>query len=267
MTSSAILNGLSTRCLGRSVFCYSLIDSTNSTAKTLAEQGAEEGTLVVADEQIAGRGRLNRRWLAPPGTSLLFSLVFRPQLQAKRIQGLTMVCGLGVIEAIYQLFRLSAHLKWPNDIVLSRRKLGGILTEASTSGELVRYAVVGIGLNVNLDVTTLPAQFHATSIQHELGRRVPRVRLLQEILSAIETRYVRLRAGEWPARDWAAALETIGQWVELHTPTGTWRGLAEGIDEDGALCLRLEDGRSYTVWVGDIVPNQSEKSASADELI
>jgi BirA family biotin operon repressor/biotin-[acetyl-CoA-carboxylase] ligase len=253
LTRSAILDGLSTKCLGRRVLCYTSIDSTNAVARTLAAQGAAEGTLIVAEEQTAGRGRLGRRWLAPPGTSLLFSLIFRPHLEVARAVALTMICGLGVREAIAELTALPAQLKWPNDIMLRGRKAGGILTEVSTRAEHLEWVVVGIGLNVNLPIAVLPAEFEATSLLQELGRPTLRVQLLQQALLRIEQRYMRLQAGQWPAREWSAALETLGQRLQLRTAHGVVQGLAEAVADDGALLLRLDDGGLLKVAVGDIV--------------
>jgi len=253
LSASAICKALRSDFFGQQVVYCPTIDSTNSVAKMLALQGAAEGTLVVADKQTAGRGRLGRRWLAPRGTCLLFSLVFRPGLKVERAQALNMICGLGVRQAIHELTALPAQLKWPNDIMLHGRKAGGILTEMSSRGELLEYVVVGIGLNVNVDITALPAEFNATSIAHELGRMVPRLSLLQEAVRLIEQRYSALRAGESPLADWAAALETLGQRVQVHTGQGLWQGLATGVDDEGALLLRLDDGHLRRVLLGDIV--------------
>lgn len=254
LSAAAICKALRSGFFGRQVVYCPTIDSTNSVAKTLAQQGAPEGTLVIADEQTAGRGRLGRRWLAPRGTCLLFSLVFRPGLKVDRAQSLNMICGLGIRQAIHELTALPAQLKWPNDIMLHGRKTGGILTEMSSSGERLDYVVVGIGLNVNVDISALPAEFRATSIAHELGRTIPRLPLLNEALRFIEQRYSALRAGESPLADWAAALETLGQRVQLHTGQSVWQGLATGVDEEGALLLRLDDGQLRRVLLGDIVP-------------
>lgn len=252
LAPETILDGLRTQFLGRQVVCYKVIDSTNNVAKVLAQAGAAEGTMVIADEQTMGRGRLGRQWLAPAATSLLFSLIFRPDLEAVRVQGLTMVCGLGVRQAIRELTGLPAQLKWPNDILLHGRKAGGILTEAGSTGWRLDYVVVGIGLNVNLDVRLLPAEFNATSISHELGQPISRVKLLQQILWRIEERYLALCTGDWPLAEWANALETLGKWIEVHTAQGNWRGTAEAVDQEGALLLRLENGHVKRVLEGDI---------------
>lgn len=252
LTPQAILDGLRTRFLARQLVYYEVIESTNTVAKTLAHAGAAEGTMVIADKQTKGRGRLGRQWLAPGGTSLLFSLIFRPNLEATRVQGLTMVCGLGVRQAIRELTGLPAQLKWPNDILIQGRKAGGILTELSSIGQHLDYVVVGIGLNVNLDADLLPAEFNATSISQELKQPVSRVQLLQLILLHIEERYVALRAGNWPLTEWASALETLGKEVEVRTIHGTWRGTAAAVDDEGALLIRLEDGQVIRVLEGDI---------------
>jgi BirA family biotin operon repressor/biotin-[acetyl-CoA-carboxylase] ligase len=253
LSVNAIRNGLGTHWLGQAVVCYETIDSTNTLASTLAQQGAVEGTLVIANAQTAGRGRLGRRWTSPPGSSLLFSLVFRPALEMRRVQGLTMVCGLGVRQAMRELTGLPAQLKWPNDLMLRGRKVGGVLTELGAVGTHLDYAVVGVGLNVNWDAASLPKEFHATSLQHELGRPSARIALLQAALLAIERRYLALQAGEWPVREWAAALDTLGQRVELRTGEGILRGLAQGVDEEGALLVRGDDGGTRRVLVGDVV--------------
>jgi len=262
-TAQGIQAGLLTHCLGQHAVVYESIDSTNSAAGRLAQQDAPDGTLVIANQQSAGRGRLGRPWLAPPGTSLLFSLLFRPhastlgrqpvRLPVSRAQGLTMACGLGIRAAIRCMTGLPAQLKWPNDILLSGLKAGGILSELGVSGPLVDYVIVGIGLNVNLDPAALPTGVAATSISSQLGRKAERIALLQTALSEIEQRYAALLAGSWPLEEWASALETLRKPVLLQTMQGPLHGVAEDVDEEGALLLRLDDGRLQRVLVGDIV--------------
>lgn len=254
LSPQAILEGLRTQFIARQLIYYPVIDSTNTVAKSLANKGAVEGTMVIAEEQTMGRGRLGRQWLAPGGTSLLFSLIFRPNLEPARVQGLTMICALGIRQAIRELTCLPAQLKWPNDIMLHGRKVGGILTEMSSTGQHLDYVIVGIGLNVNLQADLLPAGFNATSISQELGQFVSRVKLLQQALLCIEKRYLALRAGCWPLAEWAGALDTLGQRVTLHTAHGTWQGVAEKVDDEGALLVRLDNGRIKRVTEGDIAP-------------
>jgi BirA family biotin operon repressor/biotin-[acetyl-CoA-carboxylase] ligase len=256
LSEQRIVDGLHTCFVGRETVYRVSVASTNTLAMELAQQGAPEGTLVIAEEQTAGRGRLGRRWLAPCGSSLLMSLIFHPQLPPTKVPQLTMICGLAVRQAIREATGLPAQLKWPNDILIRGRKTGGILTEASSLGEQLRYAVVGIGLNVNLTPEELPENFAATSIAHELGRPLPRLPLVHKLLCQIEERYLDLYTGASPVNEWSAALDTLGQRVRLSTPRGSWEGLAMAVDEEGALLLRLDDGQTKKVLAGDIAPRE-----------
>ncbi len=253
-----IAGGLSTAFIGRQVVYYPSTGSTNDEAKRLAGEGAAEGTLVIADRQTAGKGRLGRQWLAPPGTSLLLSLVFRPALSPAQAQRLTMICSLAAVEAIAGVTGLPAAVKWPNDVVLGNRKAGGILTELGISGQRLEYAVVGMGLNVNVDFAAAsePAlaalSATATSLRQELGREVSRLELLWALLEGIEARYLRLRAGWLPHEEWAAHLATIGREVRVSTPQEQVDGRAEGVDADGALLLRTPDGSLRRILAGDV---------------
>jgi BirA family biotin operon repressor/biotin-[acetyl-CoA-carboxylase] ligase len=176
-----------------------------------------------------------------------------------------MICGLGIRDAIRALWELPAELKWPNDITLRGRKVGGILTEVSTSGTNVDYVITGVGLNVNMTPSMLPHDWDATSISQELGRTVARLPLLQTALWQIEQRYTALRNGQWPAQDWAAALETLGRRVELRTSEGTWRGVATGVDNEGALTVRLDNGQSRRVLEGDVVLRDDPRREASRE--
>jgi BirA family transcriptional regulator, biotin operon repressor / biotin---[acetyl-CoA-carboxylase] ligase len=239
--------------LGRQVHYYSSIGSTNDEARRLALAGAPEGTLVIADEQTTGRGRLQRQWWSPPGTSLLFSLLLRPPLPPAQAQQLTMCAGLAVVEAIHSQTGLAVNLKWPNDVIWMGGKLGGILTELETDGERLVYAVVGVGLNVNFSVATLPELLTpATSLLTALGRSTERLPLLLAILSHWEALYRSMLEGDSPYQAWAAHLVTIGQEVRVSQGSKTVEGHATGVDADGALLLRRADGAVERIWGGDV---------------
>jgi BirA family biotin operon repressor/biotin-[acetyl-CoA-carboxylase] ligase len=261
LSAERIIRGSRTEFIGQSiVYCYS-VGSTNEVLKKLAAQGAPEGTLVIADEQTAGKGRLGRKWLAPPGTSLLLSLLFRPDLAASQAQRLTMICSLAIAEAVEGLAGLPVGLKWPNDIFVHGKKAGGILTELGTTGGHLDYVVVGVGLNVNLAVSALPElRGVATSLSEELGREVSRLELLWRILEGIETRYKSLRRGESPREEWAARLINLGHQVQVTTPDGSLAGWAEGVDADGALILRTPDGQCRPILAGDVTLRSSAPS-------
>jgi BirA family biotin operon repressor/biotin-[acetyl-CoA-carboxylase] ligase len=245
---------LGTKLFGQELVCLAVTSSTNDEARRLAEAGAVEGTVVVADHQTAGRGRLDRRWEAPPGSSLLLSLLFRPGLAAHQVQRLTMICGLAAADAVETQTGLQVGLKWPNDITVGGAKVGGILTEIGLSGDKVDYAIVGMGLNVNLEPGRLPGGLlmPATSLSHLMGRRVARLPLLQTLLRAIEARYLALQAGHSPQGEWLERLITLGQPVVVSGAGDSWEGMAEGVDKDGALLVRLADGRLQAVLAGDV---------------
>jgi BirA family biotin operon repressor/biotin-[acetyl-CoA-carboxylase] ligase len=253
LSVESIKRGLKTELIGQSIVYYSSIGSTNEVLKELAAQGAPEGTLVIADEQTGGKGRLGRKWLAPRSTSLLMSLLFRPDLPPGQAPRLTMICSLAIAHAIEGLTGLPVGLKWPNDIFVRGKKAGGILTESGATGGRLDYVVVGMGLNVNLAISALPElRGMATSLSQELGREVSRLELLWRILGGIEARYNSLRRGESPHEEWAARLITLGREVQVATPDGVLAGWAEGVDADGALILRTPDGQRERILAGDV---------------
>ena len=247
---------LRTAYVGQQIEYRARTASTNTVAKLLAGQGAPEGTVVIADLQDAGRGRLDRRWLSPSNANLLLTIVFCPSLRPSEAQRLTMICALATVDAIQTVTGLSARLKWPNDILVSGKKVGGILTELGLRGGELGFAVVGIGLNVNMSQDDLPEELRpvATSLAEELRCDVDREDLLCALLARIETRYDALRAGEAPVDEWMRNLATLGELVTVNEPHGAMRleGIAEAVDEDGALLLRLADGSLRRVLAGDV---------------
>ena len=254
LSPAAIRDGLGTSFVGQQVAYWPQIGSTNEEARRLAGEGAPEGLLVITEFQSAGRGRLDRDWIAPRGSSLLISILFRPEFAAHQAQRLTMICGLAAVDAIESQTGLRAGLKWPNDLVIQGAKAGGILTEVGLEGTRIDSAVVGIGLNVNLDPARLPAglRMPATSLKHELGAQVARLPLLQALLQSVERRYLALKAGQSPHQDWAASLVTLGKPVTVTSAGSVLEGVAEGVDADGALLVRLGDGRLGRGLAGDV---------------
>lgn len=256
---------LTTAWLGRPYLYVPAIESTNDRLKSWAADPAyPSGTVLLTDYQSAGRGRLGRRWEAPPGTSLLFSTLFRPGWPARQGAWLTMLAGPAVAEAVERVTGLTAALKWPNDVVLpvgpaagrEWRKVCGLLLEATldTDGRLTS-AVLGIGLNVNIPAGALPAAATpATSLLAAGGDFVPRRALLIALLETLEARYEAIQAGWSPAREWGERLVTLGQRVEVTAvgATAPLIGLAEGTDEWGQLLVRDDDGRLHAVAAGDV---------------
>jgi len=244
--------------LGANFLYFEQLSSTNDHLLALGEQGAPEGTVVVADVQSRGRGRMQRRWLASPGTSLLMSLLFRPRPPfAFHASRATMLCGLALVEAVTSLTALPVSLKWPNDLILEEggrwKKVAGMLSEIGTAGNEPAFLVVGIGLNVTVPAGDLPRLSpNATSLSVELGRPVSRVALLGHFLECAESLYGRMCLGWDPLSDWRAAISWLGRRVDVHTPTGVVTGIAEDVDAEGALLLRALDGTLSRFPVGDV---------------
>jgi BirA family biotin operon repressor/biotin-[acetyl-CoA-carboxylase] ligase len=256
LSVESIKAALGTAWVGRQVVYYPSVGSTNDEAQRLAEAGAPEGTLVIADYQTAGRGRLDRQWWSLPGSSLLLSLIFRSAFLAPhQAQRLAMVCSLAVCDAVAQVTGLEAEVKWPNDVLVGGRKVCGLLAELGIVGARLTYIVVGIGLNVNVDfggdgVPTLMAP--ATSLKAELGREVSRLAVLAALLRRVEARYERLRTGALPHDEWQSRLVTLGQVVQVTMPGRVLTGMATGVDADGALLVRRADGQVERVLAGDV---------------
>jgi BirA family biotin operon repressor/biotin-[acetyl-CoA-carboxylase] ligase len=253
LTPESVGRDLGTRFMGQQVVCYESITSTNDAAKQLAVEGALDGTVVIAEEQTAGRGRHGRRWLAPAGSSLLVSCILRPSLSPEELPLLLMASALAVAQAIEESTGLLVNLKWPNDILLRNRTAGGILIETGLSGEDVDYAVIGIGLNVNAAMTTIPElATTATSISAELGESASRLKILRALLRCMETEYILLQTGASPASRWTGRLSQLGQQVEVDTPWGREIGRIEEVEADGTLVLLRTDGTMAHVRVGDV---------------
>jgi len=253
LSEAEIIRRLNTRIVGRTLEVHPLIDSTNARAVALARGGAPEGAVILAEEQTAGRGRLGRRWHAPRGSALLMSLLFRPPLAPSQAQRVTMVCSLAAARAVAEVCGLEAGVKWPNDLVLGDAKLGGLLTELASAAGGLEYVVVGIGLNVNLDVTRLPElDAPAASLSAELGRPVSRCEVLISFLQWADELYGRLREGWSPREAWRDALVTLGREVTAATSEETVHGMALDVDDDGALLVRMADGTLRRILAGDV---------------
>lgn len=241
--------------LGRRIHYFRTTTSTQDEARELAEAGVPEGTIVLAEEQTAGRGRLGRAWLSPIGSSILMSIVFRPPLRPHQAHRLTMVASISIAEAIENLTPLSVMIKWPNDILIAGKKAGGILTEIQTVEDRILYAIVGIGLNVNVNILSsslAPLAPYATSLSDELGYELPRFVLLQEILNRLEENYQALKKGTDFREKWISKLYPLGHEVSVITPTGISEGIAIGVNEDGALLLAMPNGEVKIIWAGDV---------------
>ncbi len=213
---------------------------------------AREGLVVVAREQTAGRGRLARRWVSPPG-GLYLSLLLRPDWPLRRAQQLTMLVSLAAIEACREVARVEARPKWPNDLLWQDKKLAGVLTELESNGDRLAFAIIGLGLNVNNDFTASPLAATATSLRMVTGQSWDLDEVLETFLAALARRYQRLREGESPHRAWAEHLEPLGRRVQvLRQGAPPLRGWAVGVTPQGALRVKDDAGVEHVIWAGDV---------------
>jgi BirA family biotin operon repressor/biotin-[acetyl-CoA-carboxylase] ligase len=223
------------------------VGSTNDVALGWLRQGAPAGAVVVADAQVQGRGRLGRRWHAPAGTALIVSVVLKPP---RAVLGrLTMVGAVAIAETIEALGAAEVDLKWPNDVRLHGRKVCGILPEAAWEGDDLLGAVLGMGLNVRVDFTGSELADSATSLEPALGRTVDRVDLLARLLERVDDWQTRADSAAL-FEAWKRRLSTIGQVVTV-SGAGV-HGIAEGVDDQGALLVRTGRGDVQRVVAGDI---------------
>lgn len=248
-----IQHGLKTRRLGRKIIYEETVNSTMDIAFRLGMEGAAEGTLVCAEGQTKGKGRLGRSWSSPKGKGIYMSVVLRPALPPTEVAQLTLLTAVAVCEAIQGVAGVSARIKWPNDILVGNRKLAGILTELSAETDRVHFVVIGIGVNVNTPLSFLPAQ--ATSLKEEARQKISRVELVQEILYLLEQWYERLQAqGFGPVvRRWKELSSTLGRRVRVVDPSGEVEGEAVDLDRTGGLMIRNDNGLIISKTAGDVV--------------
>jgi len=254
-----VLQGLKTRLFTGPVHHFETLDSTNDLAKELAARGAPEGTVVVAETQTRGRGRLDREWNSPPGVGLYVSLVLRPMLPPMELPQITLTTAVAVVRAVRRVAGLAPGIKWPNDLLINGKKLGGILTEMETEIDRIRHVVVGLGLNVNNPGFPPELTATATSLALEAGRTFSRVNLLQAWLEEFEALYGRFLNQGFPEilEEWKGAAVTLGKMVTVRQGPREISGQALDVAPDGALLLRTADGEMVRVTSGEITPGSS----------
>lgn len=241
---------LDTTFIGRHVYYFAQTTSTQDEAKEAALAGAAEGDVYLADEQLAGRGRLGRRWEAPARSSVLLTVVLRPPtpVYAK----LFMVASLATAEAIQHTTGLVTAIKWPNDALLNEKKAAGVLVEGEFEGETPLFALVGLGVNVNAAPQGPGLLYPATSLAAEFGAPVDREQLTRELLGSLERWYQEARTGGPVHEAWRERLITLGKPVTARIGDETLSGTAEDVDGDGRLLLRLSDGALVPLVAGDV---------------
>jgi BirA family biotin operon repressor/biotin-[acetyl-CoA-carboxylase] ligase len=245
-----------TKIIGRDIRVFEQTTSTNDVVEKLARDGVKEGVVVFAESQTKGRGRLGRKWISPANKGLWFSILLRPNLRPPETTQLTVAAATALCRAIAAETGLNPEIKWPNDILVAGRKVAGILTELSAELDRVNYVVVGIGVDVNLGLTELPAELRkqVTSLRIEADRAFSRADLATAILRELDNDYGRLCAGQFAAvaDEWQARCQTIGCDVTIQIGDRRVQGRAESLGENGELLLRTEHGHLERISGGDV---------------
>ena len=244
--------GLRTRIIGRKIHHYETLGSTMEVAFELGLKGAKDGTIVCAEGQTKGKGRMGRSWCSPKQKGIYFSTILRPELHPVDVSKITFLASIAVCEAVREVCDVNAQIKWPNDILIENKKVAGILIELNAEIDSVKFVVVGIGINVNTNLGSLPDC--ATSLKKESGQSVFRVELTREILRSLDKWYLVLRKdgfGSIIAR-WKELSLTLGNMVRIKDSGYSVEGKAIDIDEHGGLVVCDKDGLTVKRMSGDV---------------
>ncbi|MFA5096509.1 MAG: biotin--[acetyl-CoA-carboxylase] ligase [Candidatus Omnitrophota bacterium] len=248
-----ISRGLNTRILGRKVFYFDTLTSTIDKAMELGVKAACGGTLILAETQTKGKGRLGRNWFSPKYKGLYISLILRPDMLPAQAAILTLMAAVSICEAIKTVAGLDTRIKWPNDILINNKKLAGILTQVTGETDRMDFVVISAGINVNNDKKSLPAQ--ATSLKEHRGEETSRVALLQEILRRMEGNYLALekKGAAQVLEKWRRYNTTLGRRVRVYYRHRHIEGEALDIDTDGGLLVRKDNGIIEHIMAGDVM--------------
>ena len=255
VNKEAVKSYLKTAWAGQNLFYYEETDSTNTQAKRLGEEGAAHGTLVVAGQQNAGKGRRGKSWSSPPGSSIYMSILLRPELPPDKAPMLTLVMAYAAALAILEQEDIGVKIKWPNDLVLNKKKICGILTEMSAEVDYINYVVIGIGINANTESFPEELSETATSLRLESGESVCRARLIAGVMERFEQCYEEfVRAGDLSpfAAGYNDILVNCGREVRILEPGRERNGISAGIDNGGRLLVEYEDGTTEAVFAGEV---------------
>ena len=255
VSASEISSRLGTRWAGKTVKYFETVDSTNDRAKKLADEGAPNGLLVVADCQEGGKGRRGRAWSSPKGEMIAMTLLIRPHMRPEKASMVTLVMGLAAARACRRAAGISVQIKWPNDIVVNGKKLCGILTEMGAELNEIHYLVIGTGINVNIKAFPEELTEKATSLYLETGKDISRAQLIQYCMEEFEECYeVFMRTQDMSGliEEYNSLLVNRGREVCVLEPGCEYRGIAKGINQDGELLIETEDGGSRAVYAGEV---------------
>lgn len=260
---------LTTKTFGKQIHYFERIESTNDTALQLAENGAPEGSLIIADSQSAGRGQGNHNWHSPGKVGLYFSVILRPELNSVSFCPFTVCAGIAAAQALTDITGYEVQVKWPNDLILKNKKLGGILLESGAKQKSLKHLIVGIGININQTVQDFPIELRetATSLNIVTGKTFDRLEILSQILAKLEEAYyLFINQGIEP---FIALFEKIDYLLDkkitVNTPRGILGGKAAGIDQTGALLIQPPGKNKLTKIIsGSILSIRSNKIAACN---
>ncbi len=254
IVAGEVKQGLGTRTIGKEIVHFAEVASTNTLAMDLAQKGAVDGTVVIAETQTGGKGRLGRTWTSPRG-NLYVSVVLRPAVPISKAPLITLLGAVAVASGIRRHCGVPAGIKWPNDILLSGKKVSGLLTEMSAEPDRIRYIVLGIGVNVNMDSRALQPEVRrmSTTLAAAMGITVDRTAFLRALLAELDLWYHRFLKGDTEVlAAWKELNVTLGHRVAVSGGGGTLEGLARDVDAEGRLILKLDDGTLRQVAAGDV---------------
>ena len=252
LTPGEIKAGLKTKVIGKDIKYFKETESTNIIAREIASS-VDEGTIVVAESQTAGRGRLGRKWISPVG-GIWLSIILKPKIEPVYAPRITLLAGVSVAKTM-QGFGLPAKIKWPNDILVNGKKVCGILTEIGAEVDIIDYLVVGIGIDANVDTSTFPEEYrdNSTSLEKEMGHKINRVEFVQKLLEEFEALYTKFQKDGFSQilEEWRNMSATIGQWVKITAQMRTIYGEAIGVDNEGALIVETGEGHLEKIVAGN----------------
>jgi BirA family transcriptional regulator, biotin operon repressor / biotin---[acetyl-CoA-carboxylase] ligase len=256
VTENEIQFGLQTKRLGQTIYYEESVESTQKIAHRLSYEGYPEGTLVISEEQVAGRGRMTRSWYSPKYTGIWMSLILRPNLPPQKAPQFTLIAAVAISQAIEEISGIEAEIKWPNDILIRGKKVTGILTELQADADKIHSIIIGMGVNVNQSSTDFAADIKpiATSIAIEAKKKIPRAQLVRRILEKLEIYYdLYMEEGFRPIKlMWESRAVSIGKNIIARTINGTIEGKALGITDEGILQLEDAQGIIHHIYSADI---------------
>jgi BirA family transcriptional regulator, biotin operon repressor / biotin---[acetyl-CoA-carboxylase] ligase len=256
VSADEIRLGLKTKFLGQSIHYENTVDSTQRVAHRLAYDQSLEGTVVVAEEQTLGRGRMERKWYSPKYTGIWMSIILRPKIPLPKAPQLTLIAAVAVVQAIEELTELTPQIKWPNDILINGKKMTGILTELQAEADQINSVIIGMGINVNQKLEDFPVELReiATSLAIEQGVYFSRSAIIRSVLTHLEKLYfIYIEKGFFPIKIlWESYAISIGKTIKARTLSNVIEGKALGITDDGVLRIEDHSGEIHHIYSADI---------------